>query len=643
MSIKSLFMTALFAAAALTASADIVDVGVFTVGENKWKSTYTPSYAKFTAEETTTYSLEVNPGATYMGVLKFEIIESTGNLDSDLTSGQRVACNWVNGTQETSTTGSFEAVANQEYIFYQDAANWANFNVIIGKPSSNFTVSPDEGTKLDELSKVTVSFDGGIKATENLPTVYTQGIKQATFEKAVQIDSKTIELSLASPIRKTGSFEVVFPEGCFLMGEAETPSKEQKVIYELEYAGFLPVSTTPADGSTVDDITSVVFSFSENVYRKGGRIVSFYNESGEEVTGDFIYQDGDNSVIVRPKCISKKGKYRVVVPANSVGDAAWSNAGCEEGKGLSNPEFEIYINVSGRYSLVPESWEPKENSVLDYHGDVIKATFADPVFIVGDKKAVIYKNAMYEDPIEATLKVSPGNNKVVEIAYDTKLIPNHKYYFVQIPSGAISTDANGTGICNPQLTYNFTTSTGDIDYVISFTVRKPENAQTDALNSIELEASHDWSVFAEDVLDKVFLYKHGTTEIASTLSKFEFDRRPGSTDFRTLFIDLSKTITETGRYDLVIPQGVLGGENWYLGKEGISNMAQTIVFTVGDPGPENPDDPKDGITTVDSDNNATFDVYTLTGTLVTRGATESEISTLPAGIYFAKGRKFIVK
>lgn len=484
-----------------------------------------------------------------MGVLKFVIIKSTGNIDSDLSSGERVPCEWTDGTQETSTTGAFEAVANQEYIFYQDNANWANFKVIIGKPRS----------------------------------------------------------------------------------------------------GFLPSSTIPAENSTVDDITSVVFTFPiDKVYRKGGKIVSFYNEDGEEVTGDFIYQDGDNSVIVRPKCISRKGTYRVVFPANSVGDAVWYNGGCEEGKGISNPEFEIKIYVTGRFSLVPESWEPQQNSVLDYHGDVVKVIFSEPVFVVGNQKAVIYKNAGYDDPVEATMKVSADDSKVVEIAYDTKLIPNHKYYFIEVPSGAISNVANGSGSCNPQLKYNFTTSIGDIDYVITFTVRKPENAQTDALNSIELEASHDWSVFAEDVLDKVFLYKHGTTEIASTLSKFEFDRSPGSTDFRTVFIDLSKTITETGRYDLVIPQGVLGGENWYLGKEGIANQAQTIVFTVGDPGdepdnPDNPDDPKDGISSVDSENNPTFDVYTLTGILVARDATEAEISTLPAGIYFAKGRKFIVK
>ena len=50
-----------------------------------------------------------------------------------------------------------------------------------------------------------------------------------------------------------------------------------------------------------------------------------------------------------------------------------------------------------------------------------------------------------------------------------------------------------------------------------------------------------------------------------------------------------------------------------------------------------------GIAGVGDGATATFDVYSIMGVCVKRGATEADIATLPAGIYFSKGRKFVVR
>lgn len=50
-----------------------------------------------------------------------------------------------------------------------------------------------------------------------------------------------------------------------------------------------------------------------------------------------------------------------------------------------------------------------------------------------------------------------------------------------------------------------------------------------------------------------------------------------------------------------------------------------------------------GIAGVGDGATATFDVYSIMGVCVKRGATEADIATLPAGIYFSKGHKFVVR
>jgi hypothetical protein len=55
---------------------------------------------------------------------------------------------------------------------------------------------------------------------------------------------------------------------------------------------------------------------------------------------------------------------------------------------------------------------------------------------------------------------------------------------------------------------------------------------------------------------------------------------------------------------------------------------------------EEPDEPSNGVVSIATDTNATFDIYTATGVLVKRNATTTE--GLAAGIYIAKGRKIVV-
>lgn len=50
-----------------------------------------------------------------------------------------------------------------------------------------------------------------------------------------------------------------------------------------------------------------------------------------------------------------------------------------------------------------------------------------------------------------------------------------------------------------------------------------------------------------------------------------------------------------------------------------------------------------GLGVIDGESTATFDVYSLMGICVLRGATEADVAELPAGIYFSRHRKFVVR
>ena len=53
--------------------------------------------------------------------------------------------------------------------------------------------------------------------------------------------------------------------------------------------------------------------------------------------------------------------------------------------------------------------------------------------------------------------------------------------------------------------------------------------------------------------------------------------------------------------------------------------------------------PVGGVSDIQTDSDEPCDVYTVTGILVARGVRPSEIGTLPAGIYIAGGRKYMVR
>lgn len=98
----------------------------------------------------------------------------------------------------------------------------------------------------------------------------------------------------------------------------------------------------------------------------------------------------------------------------------------------------------------------------------------------------------------------------------------------------------------------------------------------------------------------------------------------------SLTLALNTTITADGTYSLVVPQTALtlGTEFDTAGYKG-----QTEVYVIGD---------LDSISSVMAESGI-FDVYNLQGIRVLNSASTAELRSLPAGIYIANGRKFIIR
>lgn len=211
------------------------------------------------------------------------------------------------------------------------------------------SIVPEDGAVVKSLKDFTINFTSKIFGARNSAKLYKG--ETLVAEKALEnkMNVNTYSFSFDEEITEPGDYTLVIPEESFVCSTSMIGSTEWKFVYTIEAGanyGALPISFTPAAGSTVDllDTVYVVFGESDyqemeiNTYNKA----KVYNEAGELVTQGaygFIngYYWGVN--ILLDEIIREPGTYTVKVAEGDIFDYIDHSKIC--------PAFEVTYTIGG--------------------------------------------------------------------------------------------------------------------------------------------------------------------------------------------------------------------------------------------------------------------------------------------------------
>lgn len=216
------------------------------------------------------------------------------------------------------------------------------------------SIVPEDGAVVKSLKDFTINFTSNIFGARNSAKLYKG--ETLVAEKALEnkMNVNTYSFSFDEEITEPGDYTLVIPEESFVCSQSMIGSTEWKFVYTIEAGanlGALPISITPADGSTVEELKEIVFEFSaadypNTMFYDGSKSPKLYNAAGEFVAeGQMGYADPSTymSLYVNFETpITEEGVYTLKVPEGAMH---------EYGYGVENPKicpaFEVTYTIAG--------------------------------------------------------------------------------------------------------------------------------------------------------------------------------------------------------------------------------------------------------------------------------------------------------
>lgn len=216
------------------------------------------------------------------------------------------------------------------------------------------SIVPEDGAVVKSLKDFTINFTTNIYGARNSAKLYKG--ETLVAEKALEnkMNVNTYSFSFDQEITEPGDYTLVFPEESFVCSSFMKGSSEWKFVYTIEAGanlGAKPISITPADGSTVEELQKIVFEFSAADYPNtmsydSSKNPLLYNAAGEVVAeGHMGYEDPSTylSLYVNFETpITEEGVYTLKVPEGAMH---------EYGYGVENPKvcpaFEVTYTIAG--------------------------------------------------------------------------------------------------------------------------------------------------------------------------------------------------------------------------------------------------------------------------------------------------------
>ena len=455
------------------------------------------------------------------------------------------------------------------------------YNVGFFEPVS---VLPAMDERVEALKEVTVFMTdrvGGVLDGAKL-NVYKDGDTEAPFTTATidfltSVDNEAT-ITLAEPATEYGRYTIEVPAGVifdkFYNGEdAAMTGAASNEAFELTYnvGTFEPVSVLPAEETPVSSLKEVTVFMTDrvggvldgaklNVYKDGDKEVPFTT-----ATIDFLTPVDNEAIITLADEATEYGKYTIEVPAGVIFDKFYTGEDAAMTGVGSNEAFELTYQV-GTFepvSVIPAMDERveslKEVTVFmsDRVGGVLDGAKLN-VYKDGDKE-VAYRTA--------TIDILNTNANEATITLD-EAITEYGTYTIEVPAGVIFDKFyNGEdGMMSG--------ATGNEAFELTYKVGFFESVSVLPSNENPVSFLKEVTVFMTDrvggVLDgaKINVYKDGDTEVAYRTATIDIL----NTNSNEVTITLDDEITEYGKYQIVIPAGVIF-DKYYTGEDSFMSGA----------------------------------------------------------------------
>lgn len=470
----------------------------YTIGEPRGELTVTPA-SESTVEkiEKITFTYEGGINTNYNGNDdKITIYNKSTRTEAASFSRDDVKfnfddCNnvWVELAEPITEPGIFEVTIPAEFFALGENGDYVNDQMIIyyeiksGTSSAEVTVTPASESTLEQLDKITFTYQGGINVSYNggnitvqkreNPTTYTDIASFAADEVKFDFaDWNNMWIDFAEPITEPGIYEVTVPAGFFTLGENGNATNEAMVIY-YEIKSTTPAAelvVTPASESTLEQIDKITFTYEPgiNVSYNGDQKITIYkrgDRTKEEVTSfayddvQFDFDDASNMWIDFAEPITESGNYEVVVPEGffNLGD-----------NGDANDAMVIYYEIAAPLSEFVVTVNPEGGKVTEIPATIVLTV--DGREMVGmdyDAKPTLTDDDNNSYDVHLDIDWSLDLNQIVLIL-DNGAITTDGTYTLTIPAGAIyGNDESDTYAEDIVITYIINNGTSRIDDMVA--------------------------------------------------------------------------------------------------------------------------------------------------------------------------------
>lgn len=280
-------------------------------------------------------------------------------------------------------------------------------------PLSVVSVTPNEfgneDATFEAFPEVSVTFNREVTVDESKTiSVYSmlgggRGIKVSA--KVSDEDAKTVIITTTG-VTESGTYTMIIPEDIFVDQYGQGNDKNEVSVYiETPANTFLPNSITPADGSTVDAISTISLSFNEPGLVREDRVANIKvvnAATNEEVEGKvisaeypFTINDKPNysDIVVTFDKIVEAGKYIITIPEGLVYDNFADEN--EDDYGVSfgatyNPEITITLTVNPTLTSInsAKANTNAKNNIYTISGVKVNKA-SQGVFIINGKKEIV--------------------------------------------------------------------------------------------------------------------------------------------------------------------------------------------------------------------------------------------------------------
>lgn len=257
--------------------------------------------------------------------VSFSDDSSVGDLrvtDDELGSQEDGYKTWINDKKQD--------IHDLKYKNSFSNAQLKKITVLYTMPSTILTATSDlvNGSILEYFEKMHLTFDRNMLVKDASKITLSDGTSSQTLSATVK--DNVVTLSAASQIAKNGTYTLTVPAKSFVDKEG-FENKEMKFSFVIK-APFSPVSITPAAGTIETLPLTIAVDFGEKVgYVDVAASVKLLKDGNDYLTAKAV-KASDTKVNFEIQgaagAISKKGTYKLIVPANVVcndkkGDAEW--------------------------------------------------------------------------------------------------------------------------------------------------------------------------------------------------------------------------------------------------------------------------------------------------------------------------------